>query len=96
MPPFLVTRVEEKGVMCGIFFSLLPSTVSLSDSDRILFRNRGPDSYIEKYLTFKDFSAFLISSVLYLRGSQLVKQPLFSDQYIFQWNGEIFGGSINV
>lgn len=82
--------------MCGIFFSLLPSSVVILDLDRETLCHRGPDYYSEQIVCLNDQKALVISSVLHLRGHDLVKQPLLNDLFVLQWNGEVFAGNISV
>lgn len=52
---------------------------------------RGPDSLEELHLCVADAQHFTaVSSVLHLRGAETVAQPLVSDAFVLQWNGEIF------
>ena len=80
--------------MCGIGIALTSSSVVNScemDKMRTCIRNRGPDSY-EEY-EFMDGSCKTISSVLHMRGEEIHKQPLVSNNGdVFLWNGEVFGG----
>lgn len=61
------------------------------DVIRESIQNRGPDSICHFYND--DLNTSFISSVLSLRGMEVVSQPLISSTNdIFLWNGEIFGG----
>ncbi|ORY09593.1 asparagine synthase-domain-containing protein [Clohesyomyces aquaticus] len=78
--------------MCGIFFSLSRhGYVAPTPSTEALLRNRGPDS-IGKHevLIHPQAHATFLSTVLSLRGTNLVKQPLkdVATQSILCWNGE--------
>ena len=83
--------------MCGVGALVCLDTIQSSENKKICedirfwIRNRGPDFFGEVHEG--NGSIFLFSSVLYLRGSHLTKQPLVSPEgNILLWNGEVFGG----
>lgn len=95
-------------VMCGIFLQALAGQEASSapclgaNLERV--RRRGPDAFAVKYhsTNLHDGRAVRLafaSSVLHLRGPNIARQPLSSDQFILQWNGEIYpvaGGPFEV
>ena len=87
--------------MCGILFKLGPSRAALSAAVPTLrdeVAKRGPDCTqthnidIAESDTVPAISLEFTSSVLSLRGQQIVKQPLFNERYVFCWNGQVFRG----
>lgn len=78
--------------MCGIFFSLSRGGYeSPSASSETLLKNRGPDTAGNlQVLIAPQLHATFISTVLSLRGSSIVKQPLKDNdtQSVLCWNGE--------
>lgn len=79
--------------MCGI--NAILSTTSESEQfnnkiDYIL--RRGPDSYCNISIEiFQDMKILFSSSVLYMRGKEIVSQPIQDkNKNILLWNGEIF------
>ncbi|KAI4687975.1 uncharacterized protein J4E84_004903 [Alternaria hordeiaustralica] len=85
--------------MCGIFFSLSRTGHVTPDANtQQLLRNRGPDSTGQHQTIIessaKDVStrlhATFLSTVLALRGNDIVEQPLRDDTTgsVFCWNGE--------
>jgi hypothetical protein len=82
--------------MCGIFFSLSRHTHECPDhGTQTLLENRGPDStgthrsIIDTPNGARQYATF-ISTVLSLRGTSVVKQPLHdaSSGSLLCWNGE--------
>ncbi|KAF1944590.1 hypothetical protein EJ02DRAFT_83504 [Clathrospora elynae] len=96
--------------MCGIFCSLSRDGYVVSDSNtQKLLENRGPDSTgqhqasIESALTNKDEAsrqiyATFLSTVLALRGSEVVEQPLtdLASGSVLCWNGEAWSIAGNI
>ncbi|CAO3661697.1 unnamed protein product [Rhizopus stolonifer] len=82
--------------MCGILFSLSSDGVSTDLNDwknlKDLNTKRGPDSQLLKQLHVKNNLLQFFSTVLHLRGPDVVPQPIESSGNILCWNGEIFGG----
>ncbi|KAG1543147.1 hypothetical protein G6F51_006847 [Rhizopus arrhizus] len=82
--------------MCGILFSLSNngSILNLNDWNHLkdLNTKRGPDSQLLKQLNVKDSTLQFFSTVLHLRGPDVVPQPIEDSENILCWNGEIFGG----
>ena len=82
--------------MCGIFATLCASHVSSSPSAYLETRlkNRGPDHIGTEEIVLiageEPLHLSLVSTVLSLRGPELVKQPLINDEsnYMLCWNGE--------
>ncbi|KAF2010256.1 asparagine synthetase domain-containing protein 1 [Aaosphaeria arxii CBS 175.79] len=81
--------------MCGIFFALSRSAHVLPDaSTEQLLQKRGPDSIGKHCIQIPTpgttFHATFISTVLSLRGSQIVEQPLRNRATgsVLCWNGE--------
>ncbi|KAI4672956.1 uncharacterized protein J4E78_001459 [Alternaria triticimaculans] len=85
--------------MCGIFFSLSRTEHVIPDANtQRLLRNRGPDSTGQHQTIIessaKDVStrlhATFLSTVLALRGNDIVEQPLRDDTTgsVLCWNGE--------
>ncbi|KAG2192088.1 hypothetical protein INT46_009265 [Mucor plumbeus] len=92
--------------MCGILFSLATREYSVNQNEwevlKELNTRRGPDSQNLKQVqscncSKEDLSLQFFSTVLHLRGANVVPQPLCGPYTgnILCWNGEIFGG-INV
>jgi len=81
-------------IMCGIFLSLSSTgqNCPIDDGTRALLQKRGPDTECELSLIIGNYSLYLCSTVLHMRGDTIVKQPRKSDRFILQWNGEIFDG----
>lgn len=71
--------------MCGIYFGKEVPSDSLLES----LQRRGPDHQ----QTIKCHEYILHSTVLHMRGDSVTPQPLCSDRFVLQWNGEIFGFS---
>ncbi|GAA5808404.1 hypothetical protein MFLAVUS_001795 [Mucor flavus] len=84
--------------MCGILFSL-------SDKDKVinnehweilqeLNTRRGPDAQHLKQVNNDQLTLQFFSTVLHLRGPEVVPQPRFNPDTgnVLCWNGEIFGG----
>ncbi|ORE10373.1 N-terminal nucleophile aminohydrolase [Rhizopus microsporus var. microsporus] len=86
--------------MCGILFSLSrnESSIDSNEWNQLLELNkkRGkfvcPDSQQLKTIHIDNFSLQFYSTVLHLRGSSVVPQPIEESGNILCWNGEIFGG----
>ena len=82
--------------MCGIYCALsVDKAPNQSDVPKDLLQRRGPDSCREHTVTFRDshgqlITLFLLSTVLSLRGSGIVTQPLIDEESgsAFCWNGE--------
>lgn len=81
--------------MCGIFFSLSHTGPILPDaSTEQLLKHRGPDSkgtlQTEILVDGHRLCATFVSTVLALRGTSIVEQPLSDSASgsIFAWNGE--------
>ena len=81
--------------MCGIFFSLSRHGHIAPDADTAaLLRNRGPDrcNQHDMVIRHQDVSlhATFVSTVLSLRGSAVVDQPLVQQdaRHVLCWNGE--------
>lgn len=68
------------------------TTTSLSK----LLRRRGPDAFGEYRIRIPNNETFwqiqFLSTVLYMRGTQCVQQPLVSSRFVLQWNGELYDG----
>ncbi|KAI2483190.1 hypothetical protein Ptr902_05507 [Pyrenophora tritici-repentis] len=81
--------------MCGIFFALSRAAhVTPDTSTRALLQNRGPDSTGQHQILIQSkgapvYATFL-STVLALRGSQVIEQPLKDEATgsVLCWNGE--------
>jgi len=80
--------------MCGIWLSVLPkaSDKDLPEDIPLLLRNRGPNLMLAYRCDLGEFSLLAMSSVLHMRGDELSPQPFVGKRFVFQWNGEIFGG----
>jgi len=87
--------------MCGILFKLGPSRAALSAAVPTLrdeVAKRGPDCTQTHNIdiagsdSLPAISLEFTSSVLSLRGQNVVKQPLLDDRYVFCWNGQVFRG----
>ena len=83
--------------MCGIGICIgnyKEKTEYLDNEIRMIatsIQNRGPDNFRQYEL--KDLNIIFLSSVLSLRGEEIVSQPLISPEGdVFLWNGEVFGG----
>lgn len=80
--------------MCGIFLQITtenrPET-PIPEHQTQLISRRGPDHVGECCVEVFSRRLACVSSVLGLRGENVTPQPLRSDRYILQWNGEIFG-----
>ncbi|KAF2645179.1 hypothetical protein P280DRAFT_486450 [Massarina eburnea CBS 473.64] len=76
--------------MCGIFFSLSRADVSPDPNTEQLLRNRGPDSFRTHTVPIGDkLHATFVSTVLSLRGTNVVAQPLVAHSgHVLCWNGE--------
>lgn len=81
--------------MCGIFAVLSASKIDLQPSSKLKTRliNRGPDHLGHHEVApdaTRNWALSFTSTVLGLRGSQLVAQPLIDDSsaQILCWNGE--------
>jgi asparagine synthetase B (glutamine-hydrolysing) len=84
--------------MCGIFFSLCGQDhVPPDPATARLLRNRGPDSCEEHRISLsssggngRKLHATFVSTVLSLRGTSVVEQPLVSKNtgHVLCWNGE--------
>ncbi|XP_050306344.1 asparagine synthetase domain-containing protein 1 [Anthonomus grandis grandis] len=83
--------------MCGIFCVF---NTFCNNCDNLInqltfeanIRNRGPDSFNFKVLTWKDTSLAFASSVLWLQGNKITVQPIEDSDSIFCYNGDIFAG----
>ncbi|CAA9961968.1 Asparagine synthase protein [Pyrenophora teres f. maculata] len=81
--------------MCGIFFALSRAAHVIPDTNtRALLQNRGPDSTGQHQILIESkgapvYATFL-STVLALRGSQVIEQPLKDEATgsVLCWNGE--------
>ena len=91
-------------LMCGICCVLTTVSPSadahFSKLPRAICR-RGPDAFkIEQVrpraVDGKGINGTFASSVLHLRGEAIVAQPLVSDRYVLQWNGEIYNDNLQV
>jgi asparagine synthetase B (glutamine-hydrolysing) len=87
--------------MCGILFKLGPNRAVSSAAVPTLrdeVAKRGPDSTLTHPIdivrseTSPALYLEFTSSVLSLRGQQVVKQPLINERYVFCWNGQVFRG----
>ena len=82
--------------MCGIFFSLSRhGHVAPDDNTASLLRNRGPDHTglhqpVISHGDGTELSATFLSTVLSLRGTEVIPQPLVDDgaASVLCWNGE--------
>lgn len=72
--------------MCGIFLS---EGAPASELILALLKNRGPTFFSE----MRCEGIYAASSVLSIRGS--VAQPVLGDDYILQYNGEIYNGMLS-
>lgn len=82
--------------MCGIYFWATKRDVhglALDlDSLASIFR-RGPDATDVLTLQVDDTTRVqFVSSVLHLRGNKTIPQPLSSERFLLQWNGEVYAG----
>lgn len=83
--------------MCGIDLFVrrlgaVPGDCSPVPVDPAIQR-RGPDSLGHwREQVGETWELLFTSTVLHLRGEQNVHQPLVSDRYILQWNGEVYAG----
>lgn len=82
--------------MCGILAQIINNLVSdrktVSEKDVNCIRSRGPDCMKTIQVDLGKVRASFTSSVLHLRGIQMAEQPMQSDRFVFQWNGEVFDG----
>lgn len=82
--------------MCGILFTLakLDRPPRCRTDGRLLdhVRHRGPDSLVTYEVVVGDLSLSFTSSVLHLRGPQVVPQPIVDKGNILCWNGEAWDG----
>ena len=82
--------------MCGIWARInrlitCGTSCDCSDFDYdIELNHRGPDSFSEE----KILDIQLIGCVLHLRGSEIVKQPIRSENIWLLWNGELYGNNL--
>lgn len=82
--------------MCGIFFSLSQrESIYPDDSTKCLLKHRGPDSDGLREVSVQrdgapNIHATFYSTVLSLRGTSVVDQPLYSTETnsVLCWNGE--------
>jgi asparagine synthetase B (glutamine-hydrolysing) len=87
--------------MCGILFNLKKAHLTPTEDDTLLhdeIARRGPDSIATHHIDLvpssisQDLHLTFTSSVLSLRGPNIVKQPLVDDRYVFCWNGQVLRG----
>lgn len=84
--------------MCGIDTIIYPIDVSHQDDHHQhlspdAIKRRGPDA--QKNITIRltgKWAGSFTSSVLHLRGHQPIIQPVVSENFVLQWNGEIYDG----
>jgi asparagine synthetase B (glutamine-hydrolysing) len=77
--------------MCGIFCCISRhGHRQISDQTRTLLSRRGPDSLEEHRVVVEDVYFTFVSSVLSMRGSEVVSQPLIREESgsVLCWNGE--------
>lgn len=79
--------------MCGISFVLSHRRLSedCKGCKEFILR-RGPDAVGSYKTLIGVWNLYFTSSVLHLRGSSTVPQPMVNDRFILQWNGEIYAG----
>lgn len=81
--------------MCGILFQLLEGDEQ-QDTDEILLSRvscRGPDSLRTITRSATDHHLSFTSSVLHLRGTEVIAQPIVDQQdNVLSWNGEAWSG----
>jgi asparagine synthetase B (glutamine-hydrolysing) len=77
--------------MCGIFCCISRhGHAQIAEQTRKLLTQRGPDSLEERKVVLGDTYITFVSSVLSMRGSAVVPQPLFDEASgsVLCWNGE--------
>lgn len=79
--------------MCGIDFEVIRNGSHFASPSESIAR-RGPDYQETHTITSENtgYSLRFTSSVLSLRGNHIGKQPMISQDFIFQWNGEVYDG----
>lgn len=88
--------------MCGILFSLSTKDRPIDQTEWDLLKElntrRGPDAQnlhrvqIDDAQNVEQLTSQFYSTVLHLRGPEVVPQPRISNGDVLCWNGEIFGG----
>ncbi|GLV40605.1 uncharacterized protein CBL_04407 [Carabus blaptoides fortunei] len=88
--------------MCGIFCAVTGS--SCPDSKENLettyekckenVQRRGPDANSSVFTAINEWNLLLASSVLWLQGTELTKQPIQTEKSWFLYNGDIFDSDI--
>lgn len=110
LPPFchhgsiylLIFSLENTTKMCGIGLVFLDSSDNYDASDqqnalRQCLLRRGPDYQGELVVGNDQHPLWMVGSVLHIQGESLCRQPVQdSSGNVLLWNGEVFGGDVEV
>lgn len=78
--------------MCGIDTLVSKNYEQVEGHQKnLLITQRGPDAFDQVKIR-DEISLSLASSTLHLRGDHCVIQPVDDNDFILQWNGEIYQG----